>query len=319
MKRLAFVVVAAALAWAGFWFWSAHALRGEIEDWFDARRAEGWQADYTGLFVRGFPNRLDATFTDLALADPDTGLAWNAPFFQVLQLVYRPDHAILVFPETQTVSNEGDVYAIDADGLRASVVLGDGDTVQRAGLEADVLNVDGPGHDLALAGLTAGLAAVDEAAQVYRIGISADAAAGGVAGGSADGLALQATIGFDRPWTRDALESGRPQPVTLDLRTAEYRKAELFLRLAGDLDIDEAGRASGELALRAENWRALLDAAVEAGRLPASLADTLEQGLNLIAQLSGNSDTLDLPLRFDDGMVRIGPVPIGEAPRLRLP
>lgn len=319
MKRLAFVVILAALAWSGFWFWSAHALRAEIEAWFDARRAEGWQAEYTDLFIRGFPNRLDATFTDLALADPESGLAWRAPFFQALQLVYRRDHAILIFPDTQTVSNEGEIYAIQADGLRASVVLGDGDTVQRAGLQAEVLNIDGPDNDLALAGLTANLVAQDEAAQVYTIGISADAAAGGVAGGAADGLALQATVGFDGPWTRAAMEEDRPQPVTLDLRKAEYRKGALFLRLAGDLDIDRGGRPSGELALRAENWHALLEAAVEAGRIPAPMARTLEQGLGLFAQLSGDPETLDLPLRFDDGMVRIGPVPIGEAPRLRLP
>ncbi|SDY50296.1 DUF2125 domain-containing protein [Citreimonas salinaria] len=319
MKRLAFVVVLAALAWSGFWFWSAQALRSEIEAWFDDRRAEGWEADYTDLFIRGFPNRLDATFIDLALADPDAGLAWRAPFFQVLQLVYRRGHAILIFPDTQTVVIDDDIYAVQADGMRASVNLGEGDTVQRAGFEADVLNIDGPDNDLALAGLAAGLAAVDQDAQVYRVGISADAAAGGVAGGAADGLALQATIGFDQPWTREALEIGRPQPVSLDLSGAEYRKGALFLRLAGDLDIDEAGRATGDLALRAENWRDLLDAAVEAERIPEAMARTLEQGLGLVAQLSGNPETLDLPLRFDDGMVRIGPIPMGEAPRLRLP
>ena len=34
--------------------------------------------------------------------------------------------------------------------------------------------------------------------------------------------------------------------------------------------------------------------------------------------MAGNPKTLDIPLNFKGGKVRLGPVPLGDAPRLRL-
>jgi hypothetical protein len=52
--------------------------------------------------------------------------------------------------------------------------------------------------------------------------------------------------------------------------------------------------------------------------VPESLLGTLESGLTLMAQMSGNPETLDVPLTFRNGRILLGPIPIGPAPILRL-
>ncbi|WP_417210979.1 DUF2125 domain-containing protein [Antarctobacter sp.] len=325
MNRVIFAVAAALLiGWAGFWVLSSWTLKRDIAGWFDARRAEGWQAEYTDLKIRGFPSRLDATLTGVRLNDPARGVGWEAAFFQILGLTYRPGHLILVWPDTQRLTLPSGPVAIDSTGLRASLVHGAEGQILRANLEAEVFNIDGPQGALALAGLRAAVTGVAGTPNLYRIGLTSEALAGpdspllpGTA--RADALQLQAEVSFDRGWTLDALTGPRPQPQKIDLRQAEYRFEGLELNLAGRLNADAGGRASGQMTVRAVNWREMLGRARDAGQLPEGLADTLETALSMAAGLKGKPDTLDLSLDFNEGRVAFGLIPLGEAPRLRLP
>ena len=101
MRLLLAVIVIAALGWSAYWVIGQRGLEQGLADWFEARRAEGWVAETSDLRVRGFPNRFDTGFSDLLLADPETGLAWEAPYFQLSALSYRPNHVIAVWPEEQ--------------------------------------------------------------------------------------------------------------------------------------------------------------------------------------------------------------------------
>ena len=90
----------------------------------------------------------------------------------------------------------------------------------------------------------------------------------------------------------------------------------LELSLEGALTADEEGLAEGELDLSATNWRDMLAAAVASGAVNRRLADALEAGLGFVAGLSGSDDRLDVSVTFAGGFARIGPVPIGPAPRM---
>jgi hypothetical protein len=318
MKWLLGTVATLALAWSAFWGVSAWQARAAAEAWFEERAAAGWQAEYTDLRVAGFPNRVDLTIEGLALTDPDRGLAWRAPVFQAMQLVYRPGHLILAFAEDQVIETRGARYDVTADGLRASLAFAADGRLVRAGFEAAVLNVDGPRGTTALAGLLGGVAATGAEIPTYQLGMTADAAAGS-GSGVGDGLAIRADLGFDAPWRRDAPERPTPQPTAIDLERAEYRTGDVWLRLAGAVEINERGAPSGEATLRAENWRAALDAAVSAGQIPQAFAEAAGDMLGLVAGLSGSPESLDLPLRFRNGQIWLGPVPVGAAPVIRLP
>ena len=72
------IVILAALAWSGFWWFNASARERALDRWLAERRADGWQAEAADLRVTGFPNRVDVLVTDLRLADPEAGWSWHA-------------------------------------------------------------------------------------------------------------------------------------------------------------------------------------------------------------------------------------------------
>ena len=123
MSRIVFVVFALAALWAGYWVIGSRALETRLTAWLDARRAEGWVAEAGAVTVRGFPNRFDTTIETLTLADPETGVAWSMPFFQILALSYRPNHVIAVWPDTQVLATPAERLDIASERMRGSVVF----------------------------------------------------------------------------------------------------------------------------------------------------------------------------------------------------
>ncbi|MGH1412645.1 MAG: DUF2125 domain-containing protein [Pelagimonas sp.] len=319
MKRLILVVVLAAFAWAGWWFYQAHSLRTEVEAWFEDRRSEGWIASYADFSIGGFPNRLDMSFEDLSLANPDTNILWEAPFFQVLMLSYKRDHHILIFPELQTVTLPSGYHEITSEGLRASVVYAEGERIERINAEATVLNWDGT----AMADTNAALLRLDDAQYQFAFVANSIARAEGrltpLAEGRVNDTQINTTITFDKDWAMSSLLQGRPQPRNIDVSLMSYQLAELNLNLAGDLQVDAQGRANGELTLRAVNWQDALEKARVGQQLPDGVTQKLIQGLSVVAGLKGRSDTLDLPLRLDNGQMSLGLIPLGPAPLLQVP
>lgn len=319
MKRYVGLVVVAAVLWSGFWAVQAWSARSELVGWFEDRRADGWTATYSDITLRGFPSRIDITVTDPVLLDPERGTGWQAPFLQILGLSYNRDHVILAFADSQQVTTPEGVTDITSDGLRASLVK-DGDVVQRLNLEAEVLNVTTPDQGVALAGLLMNFHQL--AGAEYSLVLAADGLATqqtGLGSGGADTLEVRADLGFDQPWTLKALSADRPQPVALDLSRANYRHEGLELDVAGRVTADNKGRMDGSLTVRAVNWQALLEQAKDSGTLPREVANLMRDALSVAAGLSGRKDTLDLPLTFRRGDVSLGMIPLGKAPRLRLP
>lgn len=329
MKKLLAAVLLFALLWSGYWFIASSGTRAGFESWFEARRAAGWQADYSDLSVKGYPSRVDVTLENPALADPATGLAWRAPFLQVFALSYRPSHVIVAFPDRQTISSPRQRLDLESSSLRASMVLAPGPALafERAILASDALTITPDGRaPTALTGLNAALKREGDAQSArYRLAFNAD----GLAPPLPESVSLSselpkafetfradATLTFSRPWDISAIEDSRPQPRRIELHLAEAEWGALRLAAAGTLDIGRGGTPQGTLTLKARNWRDILELAKASGALPASLADQIAEGLSLLARLSGNPETLDIPLTFSGGLVKIGPVPLGPAPRI---
>ena len=330
MKRLLAVIVVAAALWSGYWVVAMRGARAGFEEWFAARRAEGWQADYAALTVRGFPNRIDTTFDKPALADPETGLAWEAPFFQIFALSYKPNHIIAVWPRQQQFSTPQAKYAVSSADMRASLVMdpSPGLPLARANLVASAMAVEGPDGTATLEGVQFAINLVETTTDTYRLALNADGVTppqpgnirlrtGGQLPRTFDALRADLTVTLTRPLDLSALEDSRPQPREIKLKLAEARWGALELALAGRLTLDQDGRPDGRLTIKARNWRDIVDIVRQAGWLPESWLGSVEQALDLAAQLSGNTQTLDLPLDFRGGQMYLGPVPVGTAPVIR--
>ncbi len=333
MRNLLILILVVSGAWAGYWVIGSAGVTTAFERWFEARRAEGWVAEYSTLDTRGFPNRFDTTIEDVTLADPGTGLVWDAPMFQILALSYQPNHIIAVWPDTQRLATPQQKFDITSEDIRASLVTRAASRLplDRLTLTAEVLAVQETDNNqpTRIDELTLAAERLAGAEASYRFGLEAVGLSpaldwraqldpGGTLPDRFDTFRADLNVTFDKPWDLDAIEDARPQPRKIDLRLAEASWGRLDLQAAGTLTVDEAGRPTGEIVVKARNWREILGLAVTSGALPQGFADTLEDGLGLIAGMAGNPRTLDIPLTFRNDRIRLGPVPIGPAPRLLL-
>ncbi|MEN8891342.1 DUF2125 domain-containing protein [Planktotalea arctica] len=331
MKRLLFVIITAAALYAGYWFFGANGATAGFERWFEERRSEGWVAEYTSIETRGFPSRFDTTINDISLADPDTGVAYAAPFLQIFALSYKPQHLIAVWPNTQSIASPFGKAAITSSDMRASLIVTKSASLalEKANFVAE--DISAAVDASAAYGATRMLVAVERVettTSTYHFGLEAR----DVALPQPKGVRLEAgllpetlehargdvTVRFDKPWDVSALQAARPQPTRVEVKLIEAKWGQLDLRLAGAFDVDSAGRASGEVTIKAQNWRDILALGVASGAVPQQLQRPMEQGLSLLSGLSGNRNTLDLPLTLDRGQMKLGPIPIGPAPLFRL-
>jgi len=332
MKRLlAAGVGLAALASAAWFGWAALTERA-VTGWLDAREAEGWVVARQDVAVTGFPSEFVTLFTELSLADPATGLVWSAPAFTLRQAAFAPGRIEAVWPETHTLASPLERLTITAGELASALDLR---PAANLALDASETRM----RDLAIdstSGWRGHLAEgridmirqPDEPAR-YAIGFRAtdltppeDIARlldpAGVLPDAIPAVLSNGLVTFDRPWDLSAIEDARPQPTRIDLTEARAEWGDLMLRMSGALDMDADGRATGEVAIRAQNWPAMLDMAERAGLLRQGLRSSVETGLGFLAGLSGRREDLDVTLRFDDGFMFLGPLPIGEGPRLIL-
>ncbi|SHI62691.1 hypothetical protein SAMN05444000_102112 [Shimia gijangensis] len=330
MKRLLIVILVAAFGWSAYWFVGATGAKSGFVAWFDARQSEGWQAEVSDISVNGFPNRFDTTFSDLALADPETGVAWQSPFFQLFALSYKPNHVIAVWPHEQTLAFPDQTLQIASSDMKASLVLG-ADTslpLERANLAIEKLAVQSTiDWQLAADTLRLALHKQPEEKNIYRLALVAEGFAPPISYNLLSGQSLPQTlktvqadllVGFDASWDRHALEDARPQPTSVEITNAQIAWGNLDLQATGHVSVDNTGYPTGEITIRATNWREIISVARSSDQIPASVLDAIEQGLELLAGISGNPRTLDIPLNFKSGTIRIGPIPIAPAPRLVL-
>lgn len=327
MRRTIVIVLGIFGIWMVWWAVGQFGYQKGVQAWIDERRSEGWVADVAALETRGFPSRFDTTLSEVQFADPATGIAWNAPFVQFLSLAYKPHQVIAVLPKEHRFSTPLQTMTIAHSQAKASLFLKPSTSLglDRARLVVDALEIGSNlGWDVTLR--EGRFAAEDIGLEnTYRLGAEAlelrpsqemrdllDPA--GILPDAVEALRLDATLGFDSPWDRYALEDARPQVRTLDLSNLSARWGDITFRAAGALNVDPSGVPDGRITIKAVEWRQMLQMAVNAGVLPETLLTSAENGLGLLAALSGDPDTLDVPLGFANGRVSLGPIPLGPAP-----
>ncbi|MDG3042090.1 DUF2125 domain-containing protein [Roseicyclus marinus] len=332
MKRLLAACVGAVVLASGAWLGWATVTERAVTGWLDAREAEGWVVTRQDVEVAGFPTEFVTRFTDLTLADPVTGLAWTAPTFTLRQAVFDPGRIEAVWPDTYTIASPYERLTITAGELSSTLDLRPGANLALEASETRMrdLTVDSTlGWQSHLAEGRVEMRLQPGETARYAIGFRAtdftppEAIAdlidpAGLLPEAIPVVLSEAFVTFDRPWDLSAIEIARPQPTRIDLSETRAEWGDLMLRLSGGLDVDAEGRPTGDIAIRAQNWPAMLDMAERAGLLGPGLRSSVETGLGFLAGLSGRREDLDVTLRLEAGFMFLGPLPIGEGPRLRL-
>ncbi len=337
MRILVAICVALAAAWAGYWFIGSTALKSGITAWFVARQSEGWVADYSDLSVQGFPSRFDTTLDNLKLSDPASGLGWEVPFFQLMTLSYTPNHVIAVWPHEQRIVTPDGAYTLASRDMRASLVVGASTALapKRANLTAEGLawtpEVGGDSTSVEALRLAAErIEPVSGGSDArYHLGLAAEGVApatSSLALIDAEGtlprvietLNADLTVEFSAPWDRFAIEDARPQPTRVEVTRIAASWGAMSMEASGTLDVDAQGIPVGTITIKARNWRDMLALVSGVGLLTPDAATMAENALGLVANASADDKTLEIPLFFESGRIWLGPLPIADAPILRL-
>lgn len=332
MRKLIVITLVLAGLWAGYWWVGASSAERAFVQWFDERGPDGWVAEYDDLKVRGFPNRFDTVITGLSLADPETGLAWNAEEFQILALSYKPNHVIAVWPGVQRLSAPTQKIDITADDFKGSLVVAPHPDLplDRATFVIENMSlVSSIGWQAHLDSGQLATRLLDADSNLHEVYFEAknlipasefvqSLGPDSVLPPVFDGVTVKANIGFSAPWDRFAIEHARPQPRHLDLTLLTAKWGEMDVKMGGTLEIDEAGIPTGEIAIKANNWRQMIAVAETSGAIAPEFVSTLTGALQFVAGLSGGRESLDVTLGFSGGYVTLGPIPIGRAPVLKI-
>ncbi len=331
MGRVLKIFAVLSALWCGYWVIGAQAMEMTLKGWIEDRAQEGWVAEYSSLNTHGFPNRLETTVTDLELADPRSGLGWSAPRFQVRSYPHKPNHVDLIWPKSQTLINRRERIEITSTDMRGALVVGAQTSLP---LKRSTLSLE----QVALAS-SAGWTAGVEQAQV-----TAQAATGGantydlsvmargikpasnvmqmISGANllppaVDALDLGATVSFDVPIDRFVIDrTPPPQLREIKLSTFDAKWGDLELAISGGMTIDNTGMPDGTFLVKAKNWRKIVQILIESGVVAPELEPTVTSALQFLSEMSGDPETLDTELKFQDQQIWFGPVSLGPAPRI---
>jgi hypothetical protein len=328
-------LVMIAVVWGIWWVVASGFLRGSIDAWLDARRAAGWQIETGEITREGFPLRIASTVPDVTVTSapgPDS-LPQSVLYVPQISLstpVYWPGEITLDLPESPVTLDIADrSYALTSQGLDATMHLMPGISLELDFMRASSarITVEDQGTDLAILGIGSLHAEIRHAGapQTYDV----DVAATGLELGDivTSGIDLPDTwpselgpliaelqVVFDRPWDRAARRDTLPQPRLITVETISARYADTEFSLDGTLSVDAGGVPTGSLRLRLSGARDLFDRAAASAQGTPPWARNLESVLNFIPL-----ETVEQVITFERGQMRMGFIPLGPAPVLRIP
>lgn len=336
LKWAAGLCVIGAVVWSGWWVVGSEGQKAGLEAWFEQQRKRGWQAEAAAVEVSGFPGDFNLVATDMALADPATGWAWNAPEWRVDSTTTTPTRFTVTWPEEQTLAVPGAAATIVSAGMTSVLDMRPGPSMElrqltgnitalaitgqqgwRAGADAVTMDLFekpedlGPpnSYDLTFEGVKLKLpkeiiAAIDPTGWLKP---------------SVDRLTISGHAAFRDPIDRIALEEGRLALRAATIREAGFEWGTMRLVAKGAVQVDERGFPTGEITVEAREWRQMIRLAVSAGVIDNRTARTVTQGVEFLTALTGGGDNLSLPLGLAGGKIRLGPFAIADAPRLAPP
>lgn len=338
MKRLLIGIVVLGALGAIAWGVASMVIETAATRWLDDRRAEGWVANTSDVSVSGFPLQFATELHDLELADPETGLAWSVASLQVRQDILRLDRIEARWPAVQTISSPFERLSVADHGMEGSELLAMLDVQPSNRFALDALRADtGPLLVTSNAGWQTQwdqgslvVTRVAETEATYDIVALATSMAppeawrarldpANLLPAILSNAIVRGAATFDAPWDMDAVERARPQITTLEIEDLSLIWGDVVFRATGTLQVTPGGVPEGELAIRAENWRVMMELAGNAGVVPDRLQGTAEAMLQMLAGLSGRPENIDTTLAFTNGRMLLGGLlPVGPAPSLRL-
>lgn len=330
MRILLWVLISISVLWGGYWFVGSSAVERGMTSWLNDNSDRSLNTQYSALNTIGFPNRFDTTIEDVVVAGLGENVTWSAPFFKILALSYKPNHLVAVWPNTQTLDIGYDRMAITTDRMRGSVVFKPDTalTLNRTALEISNFALQSnQGWSMAMqtGQFNTSIAPVLENAQDIVIqaldvrppeGVAAILNPDNQLPEVIEALRFDATMMFDAPWDRFAIEQNLPRLAGMQVNRLQIIWGDMDFRASGQLGIDERGFLDGKLTIKAQNWRGIYQMLQDMGMNLGGFFGAVESILQLMALETDDVNYLEADWIFQGGRMRLGAIPLGPAPRL---
>ena len=336
MRKLISLIVVMAGLWGGYWFVGSSQLEKGFKDYLAKELGpdDPIRLSYSDLTVQGFPNRFDTRITDVDLTNTIKGIRWQAPFFQIYALSYKPYHIIAALAPQQVVTLPKQEFTIKSEMIRGSVVflpkpLFSGDVIiDRSSFEmVNVTAASDKGWETTIKAGNLALRQTPTKPLFYDLAISAQgidlpdqlrALIDPAHQQSAlfDSFKLDSTLGLSNPLDLTADRGEHPKVTEIEVKDLTIHWDDIRFLAKGTLQIGTDGYPVGKLDLTAVNWQKMYELADQSGAVDPDFAPTIQNGLKVLAGMSEGEDVIEIALNFADGQMSLGPFPIGPAPRL---
>ncbi len=318
------LVLAALLAYAGYWYYMAARIRGELLPWAEAQQARGYRLSWDGASVDGFPGAFRLHFTNAAFAAaPPLPVAASAPLLVVWAAPWNLRHWEFSAPSGATVAD-----AQNLAGFALGHLDGSGEAGGDLGLSLDVTALDLAGSGLALgtqvgdAELHAELppappashrdSALDLALQVDDIKLPVTLPG---FGGTLSGLSFAAQWKGALPPgpLAQALAAWRDDGGTIELQYFRLRWGALLLDASGTIALDGELQPEGALSAVITGQDAAVDVAVMTGALKPQDAGAAKAVLGFLGKPDAEGEkAITVPLTLQQGRLFLGPAAIAK-------
>lgn len=329
-------LVLAAAFYVGTWYYLAGVTRAAVQNWAEARRAEGFTIGWDRYAISGFPLTLRVT-----IEKPVFGRTDAAPGYEARAPLLVGEARPWAFQRWHVMAANGARLSIDPGPARPAVMLQaetlDGTLAPRddasaarepgtlVALAADGLSIDSgvhiaiahaaaqaalPSHPV-LSHLETWLSATLELdrttlpAPVQPLGDTIDRVAAR--------LAVKGAIPTGP--RRQALTAWRDDGGTLEIEKIDLGWGKLGVSANGTLALDEALQPQGALTATISGYGEIVDALVAAGTMKAGDAALAKLALGLLAKPGADGTAqINAPVTLQSGRLFIGPARLARLP-----
>jgi len=323
-----FVLLAlGAIVWSLIWLAISAEVTKGMDDAAQTLRAKGWQVAWSDRWVEGYPFRIDVTVVNPALREP-SGWGFNAPQLKAQAYAYDLDNWIVVAPPMGFTLQRPSGGPVAVTGLLRASFAGFEASPPRIAVEGvDLTMTPAPGATpfflghadhlgLFLRPFEGGRA---EAAIRYDGGVSTpDTLLGRLSNQHTTAMVGDVLIShyaaLTGPDSTSAIRAWSAAGGNLQVVTWGVAGNGASLGVSPTtLSVDANGRLSGHLAVVALNAPQVIRALGTGGTVSAFAA---EGAAELVELQSGGAAKARFALTFEDGMTKVGPIPIVPAPKV---
>lgn len=338
------VVLAVSAATVVYWHYASEAFRDGIEAWAAARRAEGVQANYSSLVMRGFPFSLQADLRDpvLSRAVPGSGGAtgrelvweWRGNEVTVAIRPWNTNRVNLHFPGTNQITvpfgDRGRTMFAAAGRAAATVDLDAAGVPTSADVDLedlDLLSEDGNRsvsiEGMALSAVTHSFATPTHQTATFDLsfsgkGIELPKESEPPLGSFVSVVECQASLmGAIPPGPpAQAAKTWREEGGTIEIHRLHLVWGPLEIEAGGTLALDSNLQPIGALSAIVRGFAETVDALVAGGMVRQAEGDNAKQVLGLLAKTPkrGGPPELTVPVTLQNGWIYVGPVALAQIP-----